>query len=107
MFRLAFLFIIMANICNNEFYAESNSEETLNFIEKFLADNFEVYDINVQDFYIEAWFESKWTFPEEKMGDMYEQIPDKTDLYMRCLSVEYGCDYVDYHKCDEDGWYQV
>lgn len=95
----------MANICENTFYAYSENKENLDFIEKFLNDNFKA-DVSIDGECIDAYFDSKWTFPEELMNKMFDKLPDKNDIYMRCLSVEYGCDYVSYHKCeDESGWY--
>lgn len=95
----------MSNICDNTFYAYSENPENIRAIEKFFDDNNIDYDLN--DEQIDAWFESKWTFPEELMNDLFESIPDKKDIYMRCLSCEFGNDYVAYWKCeDETGWYQ-
>ena len=85
----------MANPCDNTFYA-SGSKENINHIKEYLEEIFnadiELYedeDSNILD----AWFESKWDFPEEAMDDMLQTMPDKRDIYMRCLSVEYGCLY--------------
>lgn len=96
----------MANICSNEFYCTSENEENLKYVEKFLNENFDA-DAEIYDDSIDAYFSSKWVFPEELMDKMYEGLPDKEDFYARCLSVEYGCDYVAYHKCEEGGWYVV
>lgn len=99
----------MANICNNEFYAYSDNPENIKYIQDWFVNEYTNY-IEIEttsDTTVDGWFESRWTFPEEQMNQLYEGLPDKEDIYMRCLSVEYGNDYVDYHKCEEDGWYQV
>jgi hypothetical protein len=97
----------MANICDNTFFAHSECEENLKHIYEFIGEHFdsdlEYYDGTI----VEGYFTSRWVFPEELMKDMFEAMPNKEDIYMRCLSVEYGCDYVAYHKCDENGWYSV
>ena len=41
------------------------------------------------------------------MRKLYESIPNKEDIYMRCLSVEYGCMYHALWECDENGWREV
>jgi len=96
----------MANICSNDFYAFSEKKENIKTIERFLIDTFEG-DVDSDDESVTAYFDSKWTFPEELMNKLFEILPDKSDIYMRCLSVEYGCDYVAYHKCEENGWYNA
>lgn len=97
----------MANICDNTFYAYSENEENIKYIEKFLVDNLQA-DCDLYDDSINAYFDSKWTFPEELMDEMFDGLPDKNDIYMRCLSVEYAMDYIDYHKCEgENGWYNA
>lgn len=97
----------MANICNNEFYAYSDNTENITYLENFFKDYGScAYDCDTCS--IDVNFESRWTFPDLDMETLYEGIPDKTDIYMRCLSVEYGCDYVAYHKCEDDsGWYLI
>jgi len=96
----------MANLCSNDFYAYSEDENNIKTIDNFLKS--ELYaDTEVDKTTIDAWFDSKWTFPEELMNQLYEEIPNKEDVYMRCLSVEYGCDYIGYHKCEENGWYDA
>lgn len=94
----------MANICSNEFYAYSENKENIKYIKDFLIRHL-MADCDCDDDHIDAYFDSRWTFPEELMDEMFEGLPDKDDIYMRCLSVEYGCDYVAYHKCeDNSGW---
>lgn len=94
----------MANICENTFYA-SASEESIDFISNFLKEHFDA-DVDCQVDELSAYFDSRWTFPEEEMEELFNSIPDKEDLYMRCLSVEYGCMYHALWYCDEDGWHE-
>ena len=94
----------MANMCDNTFYAYSEDRNNLKYIKKFLEENLEA-DVEINIDTIDAYFDSKWTFPLDLMDELYKGIPNKNDIYMRCLSVEYGFDYVSYHKCEgEDGW---
>lgn len=100
----------MANICSNEFYAYSNDYNNIKHITKFF-ERWDCYgDAKIANYEvsIDVDFNSKWVFPEEEMKKLFESIPNKDDIFMRCLSVEYGCDYVAYWKCvDEDSWSQV
>lgn len=97
----------MANICSNEFYAYSEDKENLETIEKFFDEWGDAEWDEDGDGGINCYFSSKWNFPEKSMDDLYASIPNKKDIYMRCLSVEYGCDVIQYHKCEEDGWYDA
>lgn len=97
----------MANICDNQFYAYSEDPENIECILNFFNDWDNVCHGESTEDTIELYFESKWEFPEELMQKLFESIPDKSDIYMRCLSVEYGTDYVAYYKCDETGWKQI
>lgn len=95
----------MANICDNTFYAVSDDENNLTYIAKFLEHTFDCVQINEEDFTVEANFYSKWVYPINEMEALFDGLPNKKDIYMRCLSVEYGCDYVAYHTCTNDeGW---
>lgn len=93
----------MANICENSLYA-SASEETIKLISKFLEEHFSYVDIDNEGDELFAYFDSRWTFPEEQMEELFNLITDKEDLYIRVLSVEYGCMYHALWACDEDGW---
>lgn len=95
----------MANTCTNIFYAFSENPENIEKIEKFFDNNDIDYDSSNDT--IDSVFDSRWVFPEALMNDLFKAIPDKSDIYMRCLSYEFGNDYVAYWKCeDEEGWYQ-
>lgn len=95
----------MANICENTFHACSDDEKNLEVIKNFLEDTFDA-EVEVSDVCIDAYFDSRWTFPEEQMEELFETIPNKEDIYMKCLSVEYGCMYHALWYCDEDGWHE-
>ena len=90
----------MANKCDNIFYAYTEDEEN----KKVIIDFFKSEKVNNTPSGIEVNFISRWTFPEREMDRLYESIPNKDDLYMRCLSFEFGCDYVGYHTCSKYGW---
>ena len=97
----------MSNICDNTFYAESQNRENLDTILKFFDKHFPSYALgDDSEETIELYFESKGSFPESLMNDLYNLIPDKSDIYMRCLSVEYGYMYHALWYCDEDGWHE-
>lgn len=97
----------MANICDNQFYAYSEDPENIECILNFFNDWDNVCHGESTEDTIELYFESKWEFPEELMQKLFESIPDKSDIYMRCLSVEYGCMYHALWYCDEDGWHEA
>lgn len=97
----------MANICDNTFYAQSEDENNLKYIEEFITNKFRYSDVYSDDDFVEAYFDSKWTFPEEVMHELYEGIPNKEDIFMRCLSVEYGNLYHALWVCDKEGWTEV
>ncbi len=96
---------IMANICNNQFYAYSEDPENIRRILDFFNNWSSVCHGESTDDTVELYFESKWVFPEEEMITLFQLIPNKSDIYMRCLSVEYGCMYHALWYCDEDGWH--
>lgn len=97
----------MANQCENHLYIESENEENINTILDFMSDHFWPYDSDCNGDGINIIFTSKWIFPEELMNQLYESLPDKSDIHMRCLSVEYGCMYHALWYCDEDGWHET
>jgi hypothetical protein len=96
----------MANICENYFYATSQNPENIKYIYSFFDEEMDTILDQDSDI-IEGYFDSKWTFPEEKMDELLKGIPDKKDIYMRCLSVEYGCMYHALWECEGDTWVEV
>lgn len=95
----------MANICTNTMYVESETRENLDAIITFFNNNIKYYDYEDDGVSLDISFDSRWVFPEELMEELFEAIPNKSDIYMRCLSVEYGCMYHALWYCDKDGWH--
>lgn len=96
----------MPNICDNQFYAYSEDPKNIEYIIEFFNSwNSVHYHENSNDT-VEMYFPSAWCFPEKEMVKLYQNIPNKSDIYMRCLSVEYGCRYHALWYCEEDGWYE-
>lgn len=97
----------MANICENTFYA-SGHPDNMKTIEKFFDEWNDTVDFGyLAEDSTEIYFDSKWVFPEEEMIELYNLLPHKEDIHMRCLSVEYGCLYHALWVCDEEGWSEV
>ena len=96
----------MANICDNTLFVFSEDRENLDTVIKFFDSNIIYYGCDDNDDSLDIFFDSKWTFPEELMQELYEVIPNQSDIYMRCLSVEYGCMYHALWYCDESGWHE-
>lgn len=94
----------MANICNNKLYlsSETNIEKWTKELVSFLDANSICYDIDGDSNWVEANFDTKWTFPEK----FYEFGKDgeQDGLYIRCLSEEYGCGYVAMNIYDGGEW---
>lgn len=99
----------MANICNNNFFfcCENNCNKYIKIFEK-LKDQlfdfyFEILDFDDNFCSIEGDFESKWTFP----SDVFESLDFKEDdnCYFRCLSEEYGCEYVAMNIFKDGEWW--
>ena len=96
----------MANICTNTMYVESETRENLDAVITFFNNNLKYYDYEDDGDSLDISFDSRWVFPEELMDELFEAIPNKSDIYMRCLSVEYGCMYHALWYCDKDGWHE-
>lgn len=106
----------MANLCINMFYATIKVEETTERHEEiyqeindFLGEKLTFYYSEFDECYIEIEFESKWTFPEQEVEEVTKQLQAKypcefQDLYMRCLSYEFGCEYVSYRIFQNGKW---
>lgn len=96
----------MANICSNSFYANSEDLKNIQAIKEFF-DSWGDADVDYDDDSVDVYFESRWVFPEEEMKKLFDSLPNKDDIYMRCLSVEYGCMYHALWECDMEGWHEV
>ena len=106
----------MANICENTLYACSETAEDIELLSKFIEDNFSCSTVEVnyhsysdgtQEAYLDAYFDSRWDFPQYKLEEITNKFKDKDAMYIRCLSVEYGNDYVSYNKFTDSEWIQL
>lgn len=97
----------MANICSNELHVYIEDKDNKECIIKFMDDNFNYVVLEASEDYLEISFDSRWIFPEKEMNELYEKLPNKDDIEMTCLSIEWGCYYCTFHTCDEDGWTAV
>ena len=83
----------MANICENKFYiycSEENTEKISNKLEELFSDTLNGGITYEDESIIEGYFDSRWCFPDEIFNDFFEEFEDDEDLYMRCLSEEWG-----------------
>ena len=97
----------MANICDNTFFASSENQESLNVLAAFLEENLSVDFIDQSEDYLDLQFSSRWVFPCEVFEELlkeHKELSEDTTLYMRCLSTEYGCDYVSYRTYRDGAW---
>lgn len=95
----------MANVCTNMFYACSDRTETIDIVVEFLEENFQGnYSLISDDNFIEVEFYSKWRFPDSIFEELIDKLKDDVTLYMRCLSYEFGCEYVSYRVYQEGTW---
>jgi hypothetical protein len=94
----------MANICDNELHVVTNDPKNREEIIKFFEDEWEYVITDQYDDYIEIHFDSRWCFPEKEMNDLFEKLPNKNDIDMSCLSVEWGCYYCAFHTLGNNGW---
>lgn len=97
----------MANICDNHIHIESDDKKNLEYVENFFDNEYRATTVCKIDNYVEADFESYWYFPEDAMNDLYDGLPNKNDIFMRCLSVEYGNLYHALWVCNSNGWHEV
>lgn len=95
----------MANLCDNTFYAYTEDSANMKVLKDFFHNLAADYEVN--DDRIDSYFTSKWRFPKDEMDKLFESIPNKNDIHMRCLSVEYGCLYHALWVCNKDGWEEV
>lgn len=97
----------MANICYNEFkitYGNSELEKVIiNRLTNLLFEH--CYgEITYSDEYdIEGYFESRWTFPIHVLEDLFKDLENE-DIDMRCLSTEWGCNYVAMNLYRDGEW---
>lgn len=97
----------MANVCQNTMFVQSEDCRNLDHIEKFMR-KWAYADIeSTDDQELEIYFDSRWDFPIDEMNKMVENLPNKDDIYIRVLSVEYGEYYCAFHVYEGDGWYHA
>ena len=96
----------MSNPCSNTFYAYSKDKKNIEAIIKFFNE-WPYSDIEDSGESVDVYFDSNWTFPENRMNELFNLIPNKDDIYMRCLSYEFGNLYHALWVCDENGWEEV
>ena len=98
----------MANICTNILYLQTSDKPLRDtFIESIkqsfrcdtvLFDNGEIFNCEIE-------FDSRWTFPHKEMEEMTKDLPEDSDLYIRVLSYEFGCEYVGFNVYAGGGWH--
>lgn len=96
----------MANICSNQMYVYSEDRTNIKTVLDFFHD-WPYAEKEDSGESADIYFDSKWVFPEEQMNELFNLIPNKDDIYMRCLSYEFGNLYHALWVCDEDGWREV
>lgn len=94
----------MSNICENTIRVYTNDEDNIDYIIKFLESEINADIEEISEGYLEGYFDSRWDFPEELMENLYKGLPNKEDIDITVLSVEWGCFYCAFHTCDKDGW---
>lgn len=109
----------MANPCTNLFYASVKEDNITEFHEKiyqiiydFLQEKLTVTNVNEDECFLELEFDSKWSFPNEIMNALTNKIEQEfsvlyKQLYIRCLSYEFGCDYVEYMIFENGEWNSI
>lgn len=94
----------MANVCQNNMFVQSEDSRNLDHIEKFMRSWAYVEIESTDDEILEIYFDSRWDFPIDEMNKMVEDLPNKDDIYIRVLSVEYGEYYCAFHVYDGESW---
>ena len=96
----------MANVCSNQMYICSEDRDNIKTILEFFHD-WPYAEMEDSGESADIYFDSKWVFPEDQMNELFNLVPNKDDIYMRCLSYEFGNLYHALWICDEDGWREV
>ena len=94
----------MANTCENTMHFYTTSRDNIEYTKKWFNRNLPQGDVVADNDFVDVYFDSKWTFPEELMNKFYQDIPNKDDINIVVLSVEWGCYYCAFHTCDGDDW---
>lgn len=98
----------MANICYNKFYLSIEcAEDIFEDLVRQLEDKFNVeifYDeYNDDCSFIDGGFDSNWSFPHHLFKGFFESFDNDT-IYFRCLSEEYGCNYIALNIYEDGKW---
>lgn len=72
----------MSNPCSNTFYAYSKDRKNIEAIIKFFIE-WPYSGIDDSGESVDIYFDSRWTFPEKEMNELFEIIPNKDDIHMR------------------------
>lgn len=92
----------MANICDNHFILRSRNLDDFNkskeALEEYVNEVGGEITYDDEEDLFEGYFDSKWTFPIEDLKNIIVG-----DVYFRCLSEEYGEEYVAMNIYD-NGW---
>lgn len=95
----------MANICTNTFYIGCKSEKTneaiINKLKNLFNTKLDGEITHTDSSFIEGWFASKWDFPMYIFEDFFNEFDD---VYVRCLSEEYGNSYVAMNIYENGNW---
>ena len=97
----------MANICTNQLYLSTENRVLRDDLINSIRQSFECGDPQMGDeknFDCEMEFDSRWTFPYEKMYELTKGLPEDNNLYIRVLSYEFGCEYVGFNIYSDGEW---
>ncbi|GAB6010464.1 hypothetical protein [Dysgonomonas reticulitermitis] len=97
----------MANICTNKLYLSTKDRDLRDRLKESIRQSFSCDTVlygNGKVFDCEIEFDSKWTFPQGEMEKLTGGIPRESDLYIRVLSYEFGCEYVGFNIYADGEW---
>jgi hypothetical protein len=97
----------MANICTNQLYLSTKDKPLRDRLMNEITQTFycvheQSFDSSIFDCEIE--FESRWTFPQNEMKALTKGLSEDNGLYIRVLSIEYGCEYVGFNVYSSGEW---
>lgn len=93
----------MANICENTLRVYSENPENIEYVKDFFEDWGDIEEVDNNNLTI--YFNSKWGFPIDEMNKLYLHLPNKDNIDMLCLSVEWGNKYCCFSSCTRTGWH--
>lgn len=94
----------MANICENEMHVYSENPNNIEYIKEYFDEWHSAEIVEIDDDTLNIFFESRWDFPLTEMEKMVKGIPDKENIDLECLSVEWGNWYTCFHVYQGDEW---